>query len=78
MFHVSCLGIWWQYDISVPGKLKSWNLIISRTKGAFDVKSEIFFLVLQMVSFRHKRQTSKNVADTIFKLLRQNMEIYCR
>ena len=34
-------------------------------KRAFEVK-QTFFLVSQVLSFRHTKQTSKNVADTTF------------
>ena len=47
--------------------LKSQNLIISKTKRAFEVKEKTFFLVSQLLSFRNIKQTSKNVADTTFK-----------
>ena len=36
-------------------------------KRAFKVKEKTFFLVSQVLSFRHKKQTSKNVAETTFK-----------
>ena len=36
-------------------------------KRAFEVKLKTFFLVLQVLLFRHTKQTSKNVADTTFK-----------
>ena len=42
-------------------------MIISRTKRAFELKWKTFFLVSQDLSFTHIKQTSKNVADTIFK-----------
>ena len=32
-------------------------------------KKKTFFLVSQGLSFRHAKQTSKNVADTTFKVL---------
>ena len=44
----------------------SYNIIISRTKRAFEVKSKTFFFVSKVLSFRHAKQTSKNVADTTF------------
>ena len=47
--------------------LKNQNLIISRTKRAFEVKQKTFFLVSKMLSFRYTKQSSKNVADTTFK-----------
>ena len=43
------------------------SLIILRTKRAFEVKWKIFFLVLQVLSFRIEKQSSKNVADKTFK-----------
>ena len=43
-------------------------MIFSRTKRTFEVKWKTFFFVLQVLSFRLKKQTSKNVADTTFKL----------
>ena len=39
-------------------------------KGAFEVKQKTFFLASQVLSFRHKKQASKNVADTTFKDIR--------
>ena len=35
-------------------------------KRAFEVKQKTFFLVSQVPSFKHTKQTSKNVADTAF------------
>ena len=49
-------------------------MIISRTKRAFEVKQKTFVLTSQVLSFRHKKQTSKNVADTTFKTLSQTSE----
>ena len=46
-----------------------WNLIFSRTKRAFEVKQKTFFLVWQVLSFRLKKQTSTNVADTTFNIV---------
>ena len=46
-------------------------MIFSRTKKAFEVKQN-FFLVSQVLSFRLKKQTSKNVADTTFKSLEES------
>ena len=42
-------------------------MIISRIKRAFEVKYKTFFLVPKVLSSRNTKQTSKNVADTIFK-----------
>ena len=39
-------------------------MIFSRTKKAFEIKYKTFFLVSQVLYFRLKKQTSKNVADT--------------
>ena len=61
MFPVSCLGIWWRYDIWI-----SENLIISRTKRAFEMKQKTFFFVSRVLSFRHTKQTNKNIVDTTF------------
>ena len=56
MFHA------WSFDdVMTFEYLKRENLIISR------MKRDYFFLVSQVLSFRHTKQTSKNVADTTFK-----------
>ena len=58
----------WAFDdIMMLEYLKRYKLIISRTRRAFEVKQKVFFLALEVLSFRHIKQTSKNVADTIFK-----------
>ena len=44
-------------------------MIISRTKRAFEVKWKTIFLVSQVLSFRREKQTSKNVAETTFKIV---------
>ena len=54
MFRVQA---WAFDDIMTFEYLKSLNLIIST-----------FFLASQVLSFRHKKQTNKNVADTTFNL----------
>ena len=59
-------------DIMTFEHLKSKNLIISRMKSAFEVKEKAFFLVSQAFSFRHTKQTNKNVADTTFKAIIRN------
>ena len=46
--------------------LNCWNLIISRTKGDFKVTLKTFFLISQVLSFRHTKQTSKNVMCTTY------------
>ena len=43
-------------------------MIFPRTKRAFEVKYRTFFLDWQVLSFRLKKQTSKNVADATFKI----------
>ena len=45
-------------------------------RRAFKVKSKAFFLVLQVLSFIHTKQTSKNVADTTFKKLCITTQFY--
>ena len=55
-------------DVMTFEYLKIQNLIILRTKRVFEVKQKTFFLVSQVLSFRHTKQTSKNVVDTTFKL----------
>ena len=62
MFHA-----WAFDDVMILEYLKIQNFIISRTKRAFEVKQKTFFLVSQVLSFTHTKQTSKNVADTTFK-----------
>ena len=42
-------------------------MIISRTKIAFEEKLKTLFLVSRVLSFRHTKQTSKNVVGTTFK-----------
>ena len=45
-------------------------MIFLRTKRAFEVKkNKTFFLVWQVLPFRLKKQTSRNVAGTTFKCL---------
>ena len=46
--------------------LNCWNLIISRTKGDFKMTLKTFFLISQVLSFRHTKQTSKNVMGTTY------------
>ena len=38
-------------------------------KRVFEVRQKTFFLVLQVLSFRHTKQTRKYVADTNFKVI---------
>ena len=41
--------------------------IFSRTRTVFEVKEKTFLLVLQLLSFRYKKQTSWNVEDPTCK-----------
>ena len=45
------------------------DLIFSRTKRGFEVKWKTFFFIWLVLSFRPKKKTSKNVANTTFKLV---------
>ena len=47
-------------------------MIISRMRRAFEVKQNKLS-VSQVLSFRHKKQTSKNVTDTTFKILENQL-----
>ena len=38
-------------------------------RRAFEVKQKTFLYVSQVLSFRYKKETSKNVTDTTFKIL---------
>ena len=52
----------WAFDDVITFEyLKSQNLIISRTKNAFATKWKTFFLISKVLSFRHKKRTSKNL-----------------
>ena len=44
-------------------------MIVSRLKSIIKVKWKIYFFTLQVLFYRIKNQTSKNVADTTFKLV---------
>ena len=48
-------------------KLFSFSRKSNLTKKAFKIKQKTFFLVSQVLSFTHTKQTNKNVADTILK-----------
>ena len=65
-FMLRHLMTWWHLDI------RKVFLIISKTERVFKVKWKAFFLVSKWLSFRHTKQTSKNVADTTFKYHLQN------
>ena len=45
-------------------------------KRAFEVKEKAFFLSSQVLSFRHTKQISKNVADTTVKVMEQDMNLH--
>ena len=62
MFSVSCLDIWWRHDIWIFEKSK-----FDYLKNEKSFRKEIKNLVLQVLSFKLKKQTSKNVADKTFK-----------
>ena len=53
-------------------------MIFWKTKRAFEEKWKAFFLVLQELSFRFEKQTSKNVADTTFKYVLSEKKWYCK
>ena len=55
-FRVSCLGIWWRHDIWILEKLKFDYL---KNEKSFRREIKKFFLVSQMLSFRHTKQASK-------------------
>ena len=65
--------IWAFDDVMAFEYLKGVNLIISRTKRAFQVKKTTFFLVSRFLSFRITKQTSKNVAETNFVSYEENI-----
>ena len=64
MFHIQAFD-----DFMTLEYLKTLNLIISRTKRAFEVKQKTFYLVSQVLFFKLTKQTSKNecVAEKTFK-----------
>ena len=66
MFGVSFLGIWWRHSIWISEKLKFDYL--NNEKSFWSETRNIFF-VWQVLSFRLKKQTSKNIADTTFKAM---------
>ena len=52
----------------MPWYLNIWKFkIISKTKELLKCNKKTFFVILQVLSFGHTEQTSKNVADTTFK-----------
>ena len=64
MFRVSCLGVWWRHDIWISENLKFDYL---KNKRSFRSKIKNIFPCFTSPLFRHTKQTSKNVSDTIFK-----------
>ena len=48
-----------------------------KNEKSFRSEIKIFFLVLKVLSFRHSKQTSKNVADTTFKLKYLTNDVFC-
>ena len=58
---VLCLGIWIHHDIWKSEKLKFDYL---KNEKSFQSEIKMFFLVSKVPSFRYKKQTGKNVADT--------------
>ena len=71
MLCVSCLGIRWRHDIWISEKLKLYFIklywLIFYYQKELSKLLNFFFLVWKVLSFRHTKQTSKNVADTISK-----------
>ena len=65
-FRVSCWSIWWRLNISI-----SQNITFDYLKNEKSFRGEIknILLVSRVLSFRHKRQTCKNIADTTFNEL---------
>ena len=45
-------------------------------KRAFEVKEKAFFLASQVLTFRHAKQTSKNVVDTTVKVMELDMNLH--
>ena len=58
--------------------LKIENLILSRTKRAFEVKNtfENIFPSFTSALFRLKKQTNKNVMDTTFDVFVKNSDVF--
>ena len=69
MLRVSYLGIWWRHDIWIFEKSKFDYL---KNEKSFQSEIKTCFLVSQVLSFRRKKQTSENVADTTFKYFVSN------
>ena len=63
MFLVSYLGIWWRHDIWISEKLK---FFYPKNEKSFQSEIKTFSLIFQAFSFRHTKQTSKNVTNTTY------------
>ena len=59
------LGIWWCHDVQISENLKFDYL---ENEESFWSEMKIFFLVSQVLSSRHAKQTSENVADRTFNI----------
>ena len=64
--------------------MTSWHLHISNVKldylkneKSFRNQIKVFFLVSQVLSFRHTKQTSKNEAEATFKFLQVVLRVCC-
>ena len=53
--------------------ITSWHYL--KNEKSFRSEIKFFLLVSQVLSFGHQTQTSKNVADTTFKALKQNRKV---
>ena len=62
---VSCLDIWWHYEIWIPEK---WKFDYLKNEKSFWSKTKTFFHVSQVFSFRNTKQTSKNVVNKTFHI----------
>ena len=62
MFPVSCLGIWWRHDIWISEKLK-FDYLKNEKSFRSEVKN-----IFPCFTNALKKQTSKKVAETTFKL----------
>ena len=67
----------WAFDdVMIFEYAKMFKFDYLKNEKSFRSEVKSIFLVSQMLSFRHAKQTSKNVADTTFKDLM--LEIVCR
>ena len=69
LFNKMCFVLYAQAfdEVIIIEYLKNENLIISRTKRAFELKQKTFFLISKALSFSRTKETSKNLTDTTFK-----------